>query len=288
VTVTNPTMLRRYVALELRRLREAAGLSMDEVGKELGRSGSTVRHLETQRSLPGRLEVERLLQLFGVSERTEGFLNLVNAARRGKDWWADFPGVPERMDLLLGMEAAAVDIRGYDAVLVPGLFQTPTYAKAVMRAGEPNLPDDELRPLIDLRMQRQDILTRRLDPPAVWWVLDESVLTRRAADPMVLPEQLNHLVRLGDLPNVHIRILPSDAVGIHAGMDGSFRIFTFGSEMVNDPGVVYTESRIGVNYHENPADIQRYHETWLQVQVQALNPEESRAMLVRRVEEITT
>jgi transcriptional regulator with XRE-family HTH domain len=288
VTVTNPTVLRRYVALELRRLREAAGLSMDEVGKELGRSGSTVRHLETQRSLPGRLEVERLLQLFGVSERTEGFLNLVNAARRGKDWWADFPGVPERMDLLLGMEAAVVDIRGYDVMLVPGLFQTPTYAKEVFRAGESNLAHEELQSRIDLRMQRQDILTRRPDPPAVWWVLDESVLTRRASDPMVLPEQLNHLVRLGDLPNVHIQILPSDAVGIHAGMDGSFRIFTFGSEMVNDPGVVYTESRVSGNYHEKPADIQRYHETWLQVQVHALNPEESRAMLVRRVEEITT
>lgn len=196
--------------------------------------------------------------------------------------------MPERLDLLLGMESAAAAIHSYDAMLVPGLFQTPAYAKAVMRAGEPNLPEADLQSRIDLRMQRQDILTRRPDPPAVWCVLEESVLHRRDADPKVLAEQLKHLVKLDRLPNVHIQVVPSDAVGIHAGMDGTFEIFTFGPEMVGDPGVVYTESLISGNYHEKLAGIQRYREAWSLIQLQALDPEKSRALLVRRAEENTT
>jgi transcriptional regulator with XRE-family HTH domain len=288
VTASGTTVFKRYVALELGRLRDASGLSRDAVAEHLGCSVGHVRHLETAYSTPKPLEVRHLLPLYGAGERTEDFLKLVDAARRGRDWWADFPGVPERLDLLLGMEAAAVAIHSYDAMLVPGLFQTPAYAEAVIRAGKPNLPEAELQPLIDLRMQRQDILTRRPDPPAVWRVLDESVLHRRTENPKVMIEQLKHLVKLAKLPNVHIQILPFDAVGVHAGMDGSFTVFTFGPEMVGDPGVAYTESRVSGNYYEKPADIQCYRDTWSLVQLQALNPEESLATLVRRAEEITT
>ena len=228
-----------------------------------------------------------LLALYGVGERTDAFLALVDAARKGKDWWADFPGVPQWLDLLLGMEAAAVTINSYDTMLVPGLLQTPAYAEAVIRAVEPNLPDEEVQQRIDLRLVRQDVLTRQPDPPAVWCVLDESVLHRKASNPAVLVEQLKHLVKLSKLPNVHIQVLPFDAVGLHAGMDGSFTVLTFGPELVGDPGVAYTESRISGTYYEDAADILSYRDTWSLVQLQALNPEESRAMLVRRAEEIS-
>ena len=288
MTVAGATVFRRYVALELARLREAAGMKRGQVVEHLRCSEGHVRHLESARQLPNAAEVRTLLQLFGVGERTEGFLELVDAARRGRDWWADFPGVPQRLELLLGMEGAAAVVHGYDAMVPPGLFQTSAYAEEVMRAGEPHLSEGELRARVDLRMQRQDVLVRRLNPPAVWCLLEESVLYRRAAGPQVLVEQLNHLVTLTKLPNVHIQVLPFDSVGIHAGIDGTFEIFTFGPEMVGDPGVVYTETRAGVYYHENPADIQRYRDTWSLLQLQALDPEKSLAKLVHRVEEITT
>ncbi len=282
------TVFKRYVALELGKLRDAAGLKREQVAEHLGCSLGHVRHLETMHSLPKPVEVRALLVLYGVAERTDAFLALVDAARRGKDWWADFPGVPKWLDLLLGMEAAAVTIHGYDTMLVTGLFQTPRYAEAVIRAGEPNLPESELQSRIDLRLQRQDILTRRPDPPAVWCVLDESVLHRRTADPAVLVEQLKHLVTLSKLPNVHIQVLPFDAVGVHTGMDGTFTVLTFGPELVGDPGVAYTESRITGTYYEDAAEIQRYRETWSLVQLQALKPEQSQAILARRIEEVTT
>lgn len=287
VAASSATVFKRYVALELGKLRVAAGFTREQVAAHLGCSLGHVRHLETMHSLPKPLEVRALLPLYGVGERTDGFLALVDAARRGKDWWADFPGVPERMDLLLAMEAAAVTIHSYDTMVVPGLFQTPAYAEAVFRAGEPNLPENELQPRIDLRMVRQDILTRRPDPPAVWCVLDEAVLHRRTSKPAVLVEQLTHLVKLSKLPNVHIQVLPFDAVGLHTGMDGTFMILTFGPELVGDPGVAYVESRITGTYYEDAADIARYRDTWSRVQLQALKPEQSQAVLARRAEEIT-
>lgn len=171
MVASSPTVFRRYIALELGKLREAAGYSRDQVAQHIDCTVGHVRHLEVARNLPRALEVRAMLALYDAGERTDAFLELVKAARGGKDWWVDLPGVPQWLDLLLGMEAAAVAIHSYDAMVVPGLFQTPRYTEALIRAGEPALPDDEIQPRIDLRMQRQDVLVRRPDPPAVWCVL---------------------------------------------------------------------------------------------------------------------
>ncbi|PXY16474.1 hypothetical protein BAY59_38610 (plasmid) [Prauserella coralliicola] len=286
VAASSPTVLKRHVALQLRSLREAAGIKRDQVAEHLGSSVGHVRHLETLVSLPKPLEVRALLALYGVPERVESFLGLVAAAKKGKDWWTDFPGVPSWLELLLGIQAAAATINSYDAMVVPGLFQTPAYAKAVIQGGEPDLPDEEVHQRVELRMARQDVLTRP-DPPQVWCVLDESVLYRRAEDPAVLPEQLEHLIKLGDLPNVHIQVLTREALGLHCGINGTFSVITFGPELVGDPGVAYTESRISGRYYEDPAEIMRYRDTWSRVQLLAETPEQSRAILAQRVEEIT-
>src|SRR5262249_18491873 len=160
----------------LGKLRNAAGLTRDQVAHHVGSSVGHVRHLEIARHLPRPLEVRALMALYGVGERTEAFLSLVDAARRGKDWWTDYPGVPEWLALLRAMKAAPAPTPSYDAVVVRGLFQTPAYAEAVIRAGEPGLSAEELRQRLEVRMVRQDVLTRQPDPPAVWCLLEESVL----------------------------------------------------------------------------------------------------------------
>lgn len=285
VAAPSPTVLKRHVALQLRSLREAAGLKREQVAEQLGRTVGHVRHLETMVSLPNQLEVRALLALYGVPERVDSFLALVAAAKRGKDWWTDFPGVPAWLELLLGMEAAAATIHSYDTMVVPGLFQTPAYAQAVIRGGQPDLPDDEVHQRVELRMARQDVLTGP-EPPQVWCVLDESVLYRQAEDPAVLPEQVEHLVKLGDLPNVHLQVLTRDALGLHCGINGTFTVLTFGPELVGDPGVAYTETRISGTYHEDAAEIMRYRDTWSRVQLLAQTPEQTRAILVQRAQEI--
>jgi hypothetical protein len=184
------------------------------------------------------------------------------------------------------MESSAAQIDSYDSMIVPGLFQTPAYAKAVIRAGEPELADAELARRIDLRMARQDVLTRQPDPPTVWSVLDESVLYRPAGEPQVLVEQLEHLVKLLDLPMVTIQVLPLE-VGVHAGIDGTFMILTFPPELEGDPGIAYTEARARATYHEDPADIMIYRNTLRRIQVHARNPQDTRTLLVHRIEELT-
>jgi transcriptional regulator with XRE-family HTH domain len=287
VASSSPTVLRRYVALELRRLREGAGFKREQVAERLRCALSHISHLETMRNLPKAPELEVLLGFYGASERTAAFLELVDAARRGRDWWLPFKGAaPEWFDLYLGMESSAVQIDSYDSMVVPGLFQTPAYAKAVIRAGEPEPPDAEVARRIELRMTRQDVLTRQPNPPVVWCVLDESVLHRPAGEPQVLVEQLDHLVKLLDLPTVTIQVLPLE-VGVHAGVEGTFMILTFPPELVGDPGIAYVESGIGCTYYEDRAEIMTYRNILRRIQIHARTPQETRTLLVRRIEELT-
>lgn len=284
VTSPSPTVLKRYVALELRKLRTAAGLKREQVAKRLGCVTSHVMHLETMRNLPRRPELEVLLQYYGAGERTTDFLKLLEAARTGLDWWRlSFPGAaPPWFDLYLGLESSGDRIESYDALVVPGLFQTPTYARAIIRTGEPELTDDKVTQRVDLRMARQDVLTREPEPPTVWCVLDESVLWRSVGGPDVLAEQLEHLVKLGELPTVNIQVLRLVS-GAHAGVSGPFVILSFPPELRGDPGVAYTESRIRGIYYEDPKEIMRYRDTLTRIQIQALTPEESRTVLLERI-----
>ncbi|MGH3807799.1 MAG: helix-turn-helix domain-containing protein [Pseudonocardiaceae bacterium] len=287
VASSSPTLLKRYIALELRRLRESAGLKREQVAERLRCVVSHISHLETMRNLPKGPELEVMLGFYGADERTAAFLDLVDAARRGRDWWIPFKGTAQEwFDLFLAMESSAVQIDSYDSMIVPGLFQTPAYAKAVIQAGEPEVADAELARRIELRMIRQDVLTRQPDPPLVWSVLDESVLYRPAGAPQVLVEQLEYLVKLLDLPLVTIQLLPLE-VGVHAGIDGTFTIMTFPPELEGDPGIAVTETRAKGSYHENAAEIMTYRNTLRRIQVHTRTPEETRTLLVRRIEELT-
>jgi transcriptional regulator with XRE-family HTH domain len=286
VTPGPAKIFKRYVALELARLRKDAGFKREEVATHLGCSLGHVTQLETMWALPKPPEIRSLLPFYGEPDRVEDFLKLADAARRGKDWWVEFPGVPKWLDLLLGMEAAATTINSYDTMLIAGLFQTPAYAESVIRAGEPHLSDTEVEQRLKLRLVRQDVLERRPDPPTVWSILDEAVLARHHPKPAVMREQLEQLVRLSARPNVVIQVLPFSAPTPHLGMDGTFTVLTFAPELVGDPGVAYTESRIKGTYYEDAAEIARYQDTWNWVQLLALSPDESRAALARRAQEL--
>lgn len=288
VATSSPTVLKRYVAFELRRLREAAGFERKDVAKRLHRAESHVAHVENVRNLPAATELEVLLDFYGAAERTEAFLDLLDAARKGRDWWLPFRGAaPEWFDLFLALESSAERIESYDTMIVPGLFQTPEYAEAVIRGGNPGLTDAEVARRIELRMARQDVLTRQPDLPTVRCVLEESALHRSAGDPSILVEQLEHLLTLTELPNLTLQVMPL-ATGMHAAIgDGTFIVLSFPPDLVGDPGVVYTESKIKGTYHEKPADIDRYRDTLHHVQLQASSPEDSATILTRRLAELS-
>jgi transcriptional regulator with XRE-family HTH domain len=280
--------LRRYIAGELRKLREARELERKDVAARLHTNVSHVSHLETMRYLPRATELEVVLDFYGAAERTEGFLELLTAAKKGKDWWAPFKDTaPDWFDLFLGQESSADRIESFDAMIVPGLFQTPDYTRAVIKAGRPELTEDEVSRRIELRMARQDVLTRQPKPPTVWRVIDESVLYRPAADPGVLANQIQHLITLTDIPSVTIQIMPL-AAGLHAAVgDGTFTVLSSPPELVGDPGVVYTEAKGKATYHEDPDDIARFRDTLQRVHAEARTPTESLTTLTQRLKELT-
>lgn len=287
VTMQSPTVLKRYIALELRRLRESQGLRREEVATRLRCALSHVTHLETMRNLPRAAELEVLLDFYGAADRTSAFLDLLDAARRGRDWWSPFKGTePDWFDLFLGMEASAAQIESYDVLVVPGLFQTRSYAEAVIRAGQAGISEGELSRRIELRMARQGVLDRKVDPPTVRCVLDESVLLRKAGTDAVMAEQMERLVALSRQPNIGIQVLPLDA-GLHAGVDGGFTELTFPPELAGDPGIVYLDTRFRGTYYDDPGHILRFRNILTDIRIAALSPDESRERLVGRIKELS-
>jgi len=286
VVAPSPTVLKRYVGLELRRLRESAGFKRDQVAERAGCATSHITHLEVARNLPKVPELELLLRHYGAAKRIPAFLELLDAARTGQDWWTPYAGTaPSWFELFLGLEASAERISSYDTMVIPGLFQTSDYAEHILRTGDPELTSAEVGRRVELRMARQDVLGRQPDPPIVETVLDESVLYRPAVDEMVLAEQLNHLLKLAESPTISVRVLPL-AAGVHAGISGTFMVLTFPAILENDPGVAYTEDRIKGTYYDDPEEIARYRATMNLLQAQAYSGEESRTVILRRVEDL--
>lgn len=284
VASSSPTALKRWIAYELRRLREASGHTRQEAAARLGRTVAQIGHLETGRNLPSAGDVEILLNWYGHPDRTEFFRDLLKRAKKGRDWWIGLADdLPDYFALFLGLEASAVQLQSYDGLVVPGLLQTAAYAKAIIRAGERSQPDHEVARRVELRMARQQLIERPDEPVQVWSVLDEAVLHRQVGGADVMREQLERLVKLAEWPNIDLQVLPVTA-GAHAGTEGTFTLLTFPPELHSDPGVVYVETRVRGIYYEDPAEIQLYRQALTRLQVQALNPDESPAMIQRIAE----
>lgn len=281
----SPTVLKRWIAYELRQLRERSGVERQAAAARIGRNISHIGHIETGRNLPAPTEVEVLLDLYGVPERSEFFRELVRRAKKGTDWWLGFSdAVRDWFSLYLGLESSAVQLESYNSIVVPGLFQTSAYAEAIIRGWEPELSDAEVAKRVELRLARQHVLDRDPDPLRVWAVLDESVLRRAAGGPAVLRDQLEHLVKLAKRPNIDLQVLPANA-GAHTGTDGTFVLMTFPPEL---PGsAVYVQTLITGIYYEDAAEVLRYRNALTRLRVQAVTPEESSAVIVRIAEELT-
>ncbi|MPZ65241.1 MAG: helix-turn-helix domain-containing protein [Pseudonocardiaceae bacterium] len=283
----SPTALKRWIAFELRAMREEAGRSRPQAAERLGRAVTQIGHLETGRNLPSLPDVEVLLAWYGRPERVEVFRDLIRRARKGRDWWIGFTdAMPEWFGLYLGLEASAVEAASYDAVHVPGLLQTAPYAEAIIRAGERALSEAEIARRTELRMARHALYERQQDPLRVWAVLDEAALRRQVGGPAVLRDQLHLLAELANRPNIDLQLLPASS-GAHAGVEGTFTLLTFPPELEGDHGVAYVETRVRGIYYEDPAEILLYRQALTRLQVQALDPEESRDAINRIAQEMT-
>lgn len=231
-----PAVGRRRLAVELRRLRVDAQLTIQDVARALECSTGKISRVETGQVAARIQDVREMLELYEVRESyRESLLDLVRQSRK-KAWWHSYSDVvPPDSAKFYGLEDGAVTIQEHCSVLIPGLFQTENYAAALIGVA-PDSPVIRKR-RIELRMQRQRLLVRD-DPPSVDVVLHELVLHNTMNGKDITAEQLTRLTELAEYPHITVRVLPM-AAGPYETVGTTFTIFGFaGSE---DPQVVYHE-----------------------------------------------
>jgi transcriptional regulator with XRE-family HTH domain len=268
----------RRLVIELKRFREAAGLTGEQVAEQMGWSAAKVYRIEGDRVRVLARDVQRLLKLYGIGgEQAEAVMELARLARV-KDWWHQYCGaIPEWFQFYVGLEAAASAMQEYNAELVTGLLQTEAYARAVMAAAMRADADEEMERQVAVRLERQKRLAAP-DAPALWAVMNEAVLRRQVGGPQVMSEQLAHIRQLAARPNVTIQVLTFTA-GAHPAMLGSFTVMQFPDPADRD--VVYLEAETGALYLEKPEDVRRYSLMIDYLRAQALGPAESRALIAQ-------
>jgi transcriptional regulator with XRE-family HTH domain len=270
-----PTVRRRQLGAELRRLREESGLTIERVAKSLECSDSKVSRIENGQVGATPRDVRDMLELYEVdAQRRDALIEIAREARQ-KGWWHAYRDVPV-VPASIGLEESATAVRMYAALLIPGLLQTRDYASAVLRALQPGLDAGQFERWVDLRIRRQSLLYRA-DAPARWAFLDEAVLRRPVGGAVVMAEQLRRLAEAADGPNVTLQVVPF-AAGEHAGMDGGFTIFAFSPSADSD--VVHLDNSSGDLYLERPEEIRRYNQVFDQLRAAALGPDDSLALVV--------
>jgi transcriptional regulator with XRE-family HTH domain len=269
----SPTLRRRRLGSELRRRREAADLTIEQVATALRFSDSKISRIENGQIGATPRDVRRMLEHYGVADdEQEGLVQVAREAQQ-RPWWqayGDKDIVP-----LAGLEAEAARIDVYEASLVPGLLQTPRYAETVIGVLRPDFSPEQVERRVELRMARQSLLTRD-DAPVFRAVLDEAILRRPVGDPEVMRQQLDHLVEAAALPAVTLQVIPFDA-GAHPGIGGAFTIFEYSGPA--EPDIVYLEHTTNDVYIESATETSVYREAFGRLCAAARPPEESKALV---------
>ncbi|HEY3872071.1 MAG TPA: helix-turn-helix transcriptional regulator [Actinocrinis sp.] len=279
-----PTVLRMVLGRRLQDLRESAGLSYEEAAAALDVTHTTIRRMEKAEVNFKIVYVERLLHTYGVQEpaEVEAFLTLAREANQ-PGWWHRFRDIlPDWFSAYVSLEGEAALIRCYEPHYVPGLLQTPGYARAVLRAGQPSASPTELDRQVDLRIARQDLLTKA-DAPRLWVVMDETVFRRTPADAEVMRTQIDRLIEATAQPNITLQVMPF-AAGLHPAMYGPFHLFRFRYREL--PDIVYTESLTGAAYIDDRNDVSTYLEVFDRMSAQAPPTPATEALLERFRKEI--
>jgi hypothetical protein len=265
---------RRKVAASLRHLRDEAGRTEDEAAEHLDCPPTRFQQIEAGMATVRLTEVRSLLDLYNTSgEQRE---EILGEARRARDrcWWYPYADlIDETFETQLILEDDAAVLRTYQPNLVPGLLQTEHYAWELIET-QSDLPLDTVRRLAKLRTLRQQVLSRD-DAPRLDVILDEAVLRRPVGGPAVMREQYRRLAEIAAGSCVTIQVLPFEA-GPHQALGAGFHIFEFKE---SESAMVELELLDRVTFVVESGEVGRYSEIFEQVRKQALDPEQSRALL---------
>jgi transcriptional regulator with XRE-family HTH domain len=262
-----PTVLRILLGTQLRRLRVARDVSRDEAGYAIRASHAKISRLELGRVSFKERDVADLLTLYGVRDpaEREPLLALARQAN-APGWWHKYSDLlPSWFEVYVGLEEAAARLRTYENQFVPGLLQSPDYARAVIMLGHGAASEDEIERRVELRMRRQRRLTGP-DAPWLWAVVDEAALSRPLGGAAVMRAQIDHLLEMTSHPNIRLQILPFERGG-HAAAGGPFTVLRFAEPGL--PDVVYLEQLTSALYLDKREDTDAYMEVMDRVSVQA-------------------
>jgi transcriptional regulator with XRE-family HTH domain len=279
-----PTILRIVLGTQLRRLREECGITREAAGDAIRGSHAKISRLELGRVGYKERDVSDLLTLYGVTDERarEGYLTLARQASTA-GWWQKYTDVMSPwFDRLLGLEEAASLIRMYEVQFVPGLLQTEDYARAVVRLGHPRASQEDIERRVELRADRQAILSRP-HAPKLWAVVDEAVLRRPLGGPSVMREQIKRLLWAAEQPNITLQVAPF-AIGGLAAAGGPVTILRF--QEPDLPDIVYLEQLTTSLYLEKREEVENYMVVMDRLSATADPPARTTAFLERLLSEM--
>ncbi|MEU8648547.1 helix-turn-helix transcriptional regulator [Streptomyces sp. NPDC048737] len=271
----NPTVRRRRLGQELRRLREDKGMTAEQVADRLLVSQSKISRLENGRRSISQRDVRDLCGVYEVEDQriVDSLMQMAKDSRQ-QGWWHAFGDVP--YSVYIGLETDAASLRVYDPQVVPGLLQTRQYAETLISGALPETAATEIEKRVQVRMRRQERINAEENPLRLWTVMDEAALRRVVGDKSLMRDQLEHLVEQSRLPHVTVQVIPFE-MGAHPGLNGQYAILEFPDAA--DSSVVYIEGVTSDLYLEKPNDVQKYSVMYEHLRAQALNVDQSRQFI---------
>jgi transcriptional regulator with XRE-family HTH domain len=271
----NPTVRRRRLGQELRRLREQKGMTAEEVAERLLVSQSKISRLENGRRSISQRDVRDLCGVYEVEDQrmVDSLMEMAKDSRQ-QGWWHAFGDVP--YSVYIGLETDAASLRVYDPQVIPGLLQTRPYAEALITGALPETAPSDIDNRVQVRLRRQERITAVENPLRLWTVLDEAALRRLVDNKLLMREQLESLVEQSQLPHVTVQVIPFE-IGAHPGLNGQYAILEFPDAA--DSSVVYIEGVTSDIYLEKAQDVQKYSVMYEHLRAQALNVDQSRQFI---------
>jgi transcriptional regulator with XRE-family HTH domain len=282
----NPVVQRRRLRAELRSARQAAGLTQENVAEAMDWSPSKIIRIEAGSTGISTNDLKALLALYKVVDaaRTDELVGLARIARE-RSWWSDYKDdVSPRFFQFIEHEAAASSMRGFQPLMVPGLFQTEEYARTVIEQFAVTTSPQRVDTLIKIRMKRQELL-RRSDAPLMHYVLDEAAIRRQVGGKAVMRRQILYLSEIAKRPNVTVEIVPFTA-GVHPGMQGPFVILDL-AEAADDDVLFLETARGDLIFGDDPDELATYGEWFEQLRKLSFGPDHSVTYLGTAAEEMT-
>ncbi|MEU9333268.1 helix-turn-helix transcriptional regulator [Streptomyces sp. NPDC048290] len=280
---TGSTVPRRQLGRHLKELRNRARMTVRAAATTLEWSEAKMWRIETGQTPLRALDVQAMCAVYGApSDLTQALMGLAKETK-ARGWWHSYGDViPEGFDVFVGLEEAATSLCSYESDVVPGLLQTDGYAREIIRTHYPKMDDEGVDGRVQLRIERQALITRATAPSVLRVALAETVLRRPVGGNSVMATQLAHLVYVSGLPSVDIRVVPF-TTGAHAGvLSGPFVILRFptnGDGVDTEPPTVYADGYTGGLYLDKPREVEQYEAAFAGIWDAALDEQASQRLI---------